>query len=339
MNNRNLLLFLLLLIGNGLYAQDITKGFELKLPKDKVYKSHYNQISYLDSRNEKNQIGIIQIGILRNTDASLVLKVPFGVQLTKIMDTITDITARQGEVLFQLNRFNFIEKYGTRYCYFRAHLYAKSGDGYRVISTINTVTPVTINDVFGYLTNVISDKVGKLISESLLKDPVDSLVLTKQEVEQIDSIEKSKIPLYTTEIFKDGVYTNYTSFFNQTPDKQAEVKLNRDNNISVIRITDANGNKTKLKSKDVYAIAAKGFLFIATQYGFYKLDKLGEDFIFTGEVKTLPSNADMRGAQFALGLTGMLLEHSGNRSAYTMMLDHTNGEFIHLRAIADYMQP
>ena len=79
-------------------------------------------------------------------------------------------------------------------------------------------------------------------------------------------------------------------------------------------------------------VAFKGDLFIATEYGFYKLKKLGDDFYFTGKAKVTAKTGDVLAAGFFFGIFGTLLASSAD-ATFEMKIDHNNGGFIRLREV------
>src|ERR1700722_11827046 len=198
-----IIFFLLLSIANS-FSQDLTKDFEIILPTYKVPNSNYKKISFLDSRDYKKQIGLLSIGPLRNQDARLVLKAPFTTRLTSVLNSLIDSTAKEGELLFQLRRFNYAEPRGTRYCNLSAELYSSAGGRYQRISAIDTIIVVSGYDITKPLTILGSKMMTDLIANSLLMKPFDSTYYSIAEVEKMDSIEKRKIPVYNATNYVDG---------------------------------------------------------------------------------------------------------------------------------------
>ena len=314
------------------FSQDLVKNFEIVLPKTKVPNSLYNAIAFMDSRAGAKEIGIVDVGLLRNVEATLVLKNPFQ-QLQAVMGALTDSSAKKGELLLRLGRFRFAETYGTRYCYFEAGLYAKTGDSYGEIASIDTVLvfrTASVNSMIQAESNII---VG-FIATNLLRVPACADLYNLESIARIDSIEMHKIPVFNTETYVDGLYTSFKSFASQLPDQKPIVDANRDGTIETVRVLDSNGKKIKIRSKEVYAVVYNGLPYIATQYGYYILRKSADNnFYFTGDIKTVASQADVSGGQLALGLLGAALASAGNRETYVLMVDYRNGSFIHIKKI------
>jgi len=239
-------LFLIFLSSQSLdsFSQDATKNFELVLPKNKAQSSYYNKIAFLDSRVGNKEIGMVDAGILRNRDATLILKAPFQDQLTAVVNSLIDSTAKNGELLFQLNRLSFAETNGTRYCYLIAGLYARNEAGYKKLASIDTVS------VFRFaIPDILIQEESKLITgfiaTNLQAEATGTTVYAINEVAHIDSIEMRGIPVFNTENYTDGLYTSYESFMAQSPDKQAIVDADRDGTISSVKTLDSSGKKNK----------------------------------------------------------------------------------------------
>jgi hypothetical protein len=329
-----LTLCFLLLSAKDLFAQDLTKNFEIVLPKNKVENSLYKTIGFLDSRKGYKEIGVVDIGLLRNNEAKLVLKAPFDQQLTAVLNALTDSTAQDGELLFQLNRFSFAETYGTRYCYLIAGLYAKNSDGYKKIASIDTVLGF-ISASANLLIREESKLISGFIATNLLAVAKDSTTYTTNDIAHIDSIEMQKIPVFSREDYTDGVYMSYKSFMAQSPDKPAIVDISKDGSISSVKVTDSSGKKTKVQPKHMYALVYKGQPFIATEYGYYSLPKGSDNnFYFTGDIRVATSQAGLNAAQIGFGLVGLALAGiSGDKETYVLMIDYRNGAFIHLKKV------
>src|SRR4051812_36392388 len=124
-----------------LKAQNRSREFEISLPETKAGGSLYNKISFLDSREDSSQMGIIQTGAF-NRKATVVAKTPLPVQLNELMAALVDSTAKDGELLFQLRQLSFAEETGAvskkGYFFFRAMLYAKDGKSYITLAAIDT---------------------------------------------------------------------------------------------------------------------------------------------------------------------------------------------------------
>jgi hypothetical protein len=333
MNKSFLPLLTLLFSTTAMFAQDPSRFFDISPATTRIQHSLYQTIGFVDSREDTSLIGLVQVGVLKNRDAILRLRSPVLPQLVKLVESLTDTTAAGGELLFQLRDFGFVQTYGTRYCRLAADLYARNGAQYTRISSMDTMMIIPGGDVSKIIQKEDNKIIADFVARGLLQQPTDSASYDLAGITNIDSIEKRRIPVYNTTSYVDGIYMNYTSFGNQLPDRQGMIDARKDGSISSVRMLDPNGNKVKLKPKNVYAIVNKGQVFIATEYGYYPMQRYNDQLIFTGDIRDVASNGDVAGGQFALGLIGAAIARSGNQNTYDMRIDHRNGRFIRLRYI------
>jgi hypothetical protein len=332
--NKIFVTHLLLLTCTALFSQNRTEDFEITLPEKKVENSLYKTIQFIDSRYDTAHMGIVQLGAF-NKKAKVVPKIPFAIQLAGVMNALTDATAKDGELLFQLRQFNFAELTGAMsekgYCYLRAWLYSHKNGQYQVIASIDTVILIKAMDVTRALFRNGSKTITNFIADNLLREATGSQHYSLNDIMRIDSIEKRNIPLYTTPVLKEGLYETYRSFFDQIPDRQITAELKEGKPASVKAI-NKDGKAEKVKAKDIYAIVYQGKPYIATDYGYYPLQKLNDDFYFTGKAEVNAKAGDVIAAGFFFGIIGGLIA-SDAEATFEMKIDHINGGFIRLREI------
>jgi hypothetical protein len=335
------LLTLLVLSYAPLAAQKKTEDFEMTVPGNKVSNSLYNNVRYMDSRLDTSFMGVVQLGAF-NRKARVVPKTGFGKQVENVLNGLTDSSAKEGTLLFQLRQFNFAELTGQfsekGYCYLRASVYAQANDHYRLVAMVDTVVLIKAMDVTRALFRNGSKVITDFISSSLVQPPNDSMVYSYNDVLHIDSIEKRKVRLYNSNVFTNGVYNTFTSFFNQQPDITQFKTTEEKGSISAAKVADENGKFKKIKSKDIYAVVQNGNAYIATEYGYYPLTKEGDDFHFTGKAKVNAKAGDVIMASMFFGILGGLLA-SDAEATFEMKLDHINGGFIRLREIPQAVTP
>jgi len=322
---------LFLLICTGTFCQRRTEDFKITLPEQKIPGSFYKTITYLDSRDDTTNMGIVQLGAF-NKKARVVPKIPFADQIISVMN---GLTAKEGELLFQLRQLSFAEITSAvsekGYCYLRATIFSKNNERYQKLLTIDTVILIKSMDVTRALFRNGSKTITDFIANNLLVQPVVEDYYSFSDVVKIDSIEKRKIPVYNTLTFADGLYASFASFTNQSPDKQITAEL-KNEKLSAVKAPDDNGKLAKVKSKDIYAVVYKGQPFIATEYGYYLLQKTGDDFFFTGKAKVNARTGDVIAASLFFGIIGSLIA-SDAEATFEMKIDHANGGFIRLHEI------
>lgn len=322
-------------------AQLPIRYFQLDRPNSapRVTGSLYSHIDFVDSRMDSAMIGIIQTGPLNNQDTRLVFKEPIQPQLTALLSAMTDSTAADGTLLFQLRNYSFVETWGTRYFFIKATLYVKKENGFRELGTLDTHDAIRDSWVQLALPKIGSARIYNFLYASLTRTPTDSARYSLADIAHIDSIEKARLPLYTTDRYTDGIYLTYAAFSKQLPDMQGIIKANKDGSIAKVNIVNDSGRKQRIMPRYVYAVIYRGKPFLATDYGFYPAEKIRDNFFFTGDVRIAPTAGDVATGQMTFGLAGAVENAMGFRKTYDIIIDPENGQFIHLRQIAKTDSP
>jgi hypothetical protein len=325
-------LFLFSLIAVSAFAQNKKESFNIPVTDQRVSRSQYNEISLFDARPDTVKMGFVQVGLM-NTQADIVFKKPFRDQLSTLMGELTDATAQKNTLYFQLRKFSFSEQTGSSseigVFRFRAGLYRKINERFIKLNYIDTVIVIkagALGDVTKSLEQNAGTEIIQFVRQNLLKDGAIADSYSLAEIENPDSAEKSKIKLYTTVQYTDGLYRSYKAFAAQMPDQMLIVE-EKNNKIKSVKVLDSTGKMIKVKSWEVYAIVYKGRPYAATSYDFYPLSKEKEDFYFTGKIKMGVDPV----AGVVLGPMGSLL--SSSYYTFEMKIDHISGGFIRIRYI------
>ena len=329
-----LFLALTILLSGNLLAQNRSEDFEIDLPEQKVSKSLYSTIRFVDTRENKNDMGIVQLGAF-NKKARVIPKTSLATQLNNLIKSLTDSTAKNGDLLFQLRQFSFAEITGATsergYCYLRAQLYSRVSEAYQKLNSIDTVIYIKSMDVTRALFRKGSKTLSDFIAANLIQTPIEKDLFSPHDVMSLDSIEKRKIPVYNTTVYKDGLYANYESFKLQMPEQQI-TGIIKNGVPSGVKSVEANGRTEKVKSKDIYAVVLNGQPFIATDYGYYPLEKREDDFYFTGKAKVTANTGNVIAASLFFGIIGGLIA-SDAEATFNMKIDHLNGGFVRLKEV------
>jgi tetratricopeptide (TPR) repeat protein len=336
-----LLLGSILLTLPNLFSQNKTEDFVITLPEQKIPNSLYKTISFIDSRYDTTNMGIVQLGVF-NRKARVVPKTHFSEQLKNVLNALTDSTSKDGELLFQLRQFNFAEITGSLsekgYCYLRADLYAKTNDQYQKTGSIDTVILVKAGDVTRAMFRNGSKTITNFIGSNLLQSPTDAVSYSYNDVMHIDSIEKRRINVYNAAGYKDGAYKDFQSFARQEPDYDSLTVTFKDGKIDRVKTPGEDGKMTTLKAKNMYALVHQGQIFIVTEYGDYPVEKRNDDFYFIGKAKVSLSTGDAIAAGLFFGIMGQLMAEEASQGVFEMKIDHINGGFIRLREVKQYVQ-
>lgn len=315
-----------------LFSQRLTEDFEITLPHQKVEHSLYKTIALVDSRYDTTFMGIIQLGAF-NKKAKVIPEIPFSTQLQNVLNSLAGNDSKNGKLLFHLRQFNFAELTGTTnekgYCYLRADLYSERNNGYQKISSIDTVIFIKAIDVTRALFRKASKMITDFIAYNLIREPSGTKNYSLNEVVKMDSIEKRKIKVYNTSEYTDGLYLTWQSFKNQVPDKPIIVEK-ENNKVVSLHVLNEKGKKVVLYPTDAYAIVVEGEPFIATDFGFYLLKKINDDFKFIGRVHTNARAGDVIAASVFFGIMGGVIATDAS-ATFEMKIDHVSGGLIRLR--------
>jgi hypothetical protein len=328
MNKAILLLLFVACSIQMVFAQTYPEDFIIPLSGKKVSSSLYKKIDFLDSRPTERML---------NRKPKTVTSLPLPYQLTNLMDSITDTTAKEGELLLQLRLFNFAEITGNMSqkgnCYLRAVLYVKKDNRYQKINSLDTSVAIQVSPNLSKLALQNAGKVlAAFVSDNLLQIPVDSTSYSLNDIKGIEDIEKRSIKFYATSIYTDGIYLSYNSLKDQLPDIEiTDASMTATGNLFGVR-TKKNEEKVKIKPRDIYAVVYKGIPYKATKYGLYEMKKINGNFFFTGniEIKSDVGDAATNGAAF--GLLGVV-SSLGEEETYDMTLDYVNGQLIRIKKI------
>lgn len=323
---------------NLVFSQKHKEDFEIGVQEQKFQNCLYKTIKFIDSREDTSNLGIVLLGHgFGDSRTPVIPKTPLSLQLTNFLNSLTDSTAKNGELLFQMRKFNFVQTSGAawskRYCFIRAELYSKQNEKYQKLAFIDTLIYNTgMNGTKNVLKNA-KMTISNFLLNNLSSTRADSNYYTLSDISKMDSIEKTKIFVYNTSKFSDGLYSSYQSFMNQVPDRQISLKLNG-KEISSVKTTNESGEPVSVSTKEVYAIVYEGRPYISTNYGYFPLEKINGEFVFKGKGKAVPNSGDVAAATFAFGIIGGILA-SDVTGTFEIQIDHVDGKFVTLRQIKD----
>jgi hypothetical protein len=323
MKHLMLTLLILCLTCPALLAQGTDGTFTWTAPKSSPEKSNYKLIAFLDSRQDTSCVGNYSLEAgARPT--KLMLNTPIGPQLEVILNSYTDASSGFGALLFQLKRFSFAETQRTAYVYLVATLYALKNNGYVPLVSLDTTLVIDGPAYFKpALVSASNEVIDNFIARGIVLTPVDTVVYSYEDVLHIDSLRKRKLKVYSTTAYAEGFYSNYAAFRDQTPDLQGEVKLRGDGNMAITLHTA--GWTEARGTKHIFAVVYKGIPYIVTHFGYYPLRKEGDDFFFSGRLNVAGTPPNPFGVFSANAA-------DADKRNYRVLIDYTNGEFIHIKA-------
>jgi hypothetical protein len=294
----------ILLFSIALRAQVRAEDFEIKDSKKKYPSALYNTIKYFDARQDTSNFGILLIG-KNDIPVQVKPKVKMDLQLTKLLLTQIDTSAKKGILFLLLNEMRFSEsiKNDNDIAVFqlKAKIYSVINKKCYVIHNIDTNIQASFGGDMSYMIMVsASNLISNELAKSIYKAPTDTNFVYTYNIEKLDSIEKHKVKildsldkhklqLYNENPLKDGLYQTFNSFKQQIPDMLCNVIMDNDSIKSIIII---NGSTVEsIEGKEIYAIVAKGIGYIKINNRYRKLKKENDEFYFTLNENEISENS------------------------------------------------
>jgi hypothetical protein len=328
---------LLLFCSLVLCAQDKVKYFALEYNGDKVVSSAYSSLRLIDSREDTSCFGVVRLGML-DKEAKVLPEGNFETQLGVLLTKMNGNEAGSNELVFQLRRLKFVEKAEAGkefgYCFFRANIFTTSEGNYKLISAIDTFIVVeSKKEVTKQIIQNANNTIIKFFKDALSKPGQTNIQMSLNEIVQIDSIEKSKIRVYNTSEFVNGIYSSFESFKNQTPDFSLFSITFEDGEITEIKAKNQKGRLKKIGSDQVYAIVNNGKPYISAQFGYYPLVKNNNDFYFIGDDKVNYIKGQVVKSNSIFNPTEYVYTPLPITSQFEIKIDHMNGKFMRVKEI------
>ncbi|HCO68186.1 MAG TPA: hypothetical protein DIT04_10595 [Dysgonomonas sp.] len=257
----------------------------------------------------------------------------FNSQLNSLMLKITDRTARNGTLFFQLRNLSLSKNKGLGdYSHLRVTFYHKIDSDYFFITTVDQKVPIKKTKEFA---EIISREIAGLIAGNLTKPYTDPKSYTNEELRNIAFHEKAPLTAYNTNIFADGVYLSFSDFINQTPERRTVIPKFKKNELKEIKIINPENKKErKISPQNIYAVVVDGQPYIATDKEFLPLRFENDEFLFEDEISNSKigvspavsvgiGSGGYRGGGIGIGI----FTHS-QKMKILFKIDHLTGEFM-----------
>lgn len=316
-------------------TQLFAQNFQIPIPKTKVSGSRYSRIYFYDGRPDTVGYGTIQVSAT-NIPKRVFANPSLSVQCQTIIDSLNESSdSAKKELLLHLRHLSFSETTGFAsekgFCLMRAALYVRHSAGiYQKLAFIDTLVVTTktfdaTRSIMKKAGNVLTD----FITQNITKTPEDTTIYKTGDIKYADNVEKSRLPLYASEIYKDGIYLTYESFSKQKPDKNVKAEIVFDV-LEKVSTVDVIGKEEKMSAEDVYAVVFQGKPYMATEYGYYPLVKNHGDFYYTGRASLTGNGNKVFWAQYNFGLVGALIAAS-EKGTFLIKIDHLTGNPMCIR--------
>ncbi len=352
MNKILLTLCLLFAVYNNGVAQVDTIRVDsfLITPTGKISDSRYNAIQFLDNRGiDTADLGFIaeKNGASKFISYVIQPKISLSSQFSHIINSVSSF-ADTGKILIQLANLQFkTNGYLQKVFSFKADLYYLSPKGYCKQDAIDTTVVIKARNsknLSGYY-EAASNIVCSFIYRNLTKQITDCHeYLTFNEIQKIDSVNKRKITLYSSDTLTEGVYTTYESLKNQEPEyNDFEVKI-KDGILKKVERVSHTAEEMDYSFPDMYAVVTGNKIFLRIDSKYYPLEKRNNDFYFTRRIDYVTNRGPETAGQAlilfnplagALGrLAGKLLNGT-TKVTYEFKVNYTDGSFIPVKKIKE----
>jgi len=333
-----ILIFFQFFFSSKLLSQNYSEDFKITFLKKRVSNGYYNTINFIDSRNDSGDLGFVYSGP-GNKKVPVIAKTNLGIQIKDLLKYSIDSSNADGELLFQLRKFKFLERPETAsefgFCLFRADLYVKQDCTYKKLNRIDTIIIVEAPEV----TKPLFEETGNAITEFLLKnlsrDFSNTENFTHRQIIFMDSVEKSRLKLYSEKQLTDGLYNTYISFKNQIPDFKILEVVYKKEKISYLKAQNLKNKNLKINPDEFYAFVFEGKPYISAEYNCYPLEKKDNDFYFTGEGK-IPKDEAVYLETTAGTDVSKLANPAVQTGFYLIKIDHIDGSLMRIKEVKNY---
>lgn len=284
-------------------------------------KSHPNftRVNVIDKRISNQTLGFVQVGVFRRI-AQVVFQGNLADSLANYFLEKDTIGKTQNELTFMLYELYLSEETDasgeTGRLKLSMRLFSKENDEkYSEILSIDSVYTFDALDVTRKLLRSVSQhmcEISAKASEMNLTKPGNTVRYSFSELQSLDSLEKLRIPIYNVDKFNAGIFKTYERFKINTPD--SSIITIDESNPKKIKVFKWNGKRKKrVDCRDVYAVSDGNSLFKATAIGFYKLQKINNDFYYVGQTSFSNSN-NVAEMAFTFGLVGAAIASGAERN-------------------------
>ncbi|MCD1115493.1 hypothetical protein [Chryseobacterium turcicum] len=155
---------------------------------------------------------------------------------------------------------------------FSAQIFQKEGDKYKFLYKKDTVFTFQDKEVSELMVKNIPTIFSIFIKKAYTLEPIQNAV-TLNDLSDYELFRKSNYEAFKNEQLKDGVYLDFTSFFNQSPVQGNYVLEKNDKGEVVKAIKVENGKKEKISTYKMFSYVENGKAYKKTMSGFIEINK------------------------------------------------------------------
>ncbi|WP_223608355.1 hypothetical protein [Chryseobacterium sp. OSA05B] len=164
---------------------------------------------------------------------------------------------------------------------FSAQTFAKTGDKYQFLYKKDTVFTFYDQEVSELMVKNIPAVFSAFIKKAYSLNPAGNKV-PLSDLADYSTLVKTNYVALKGEPLKDGIYLDYISFFNQTPEPGNYVLESNNKGDITKAVKEENGKKTKISAYKMFAYVEKGKARKSTFSGFMDLDQDENGFYVLG---------------------------------------------------------
>jgi hypothetical protein len=155
---------------------------------------------------------------------------------------------------------------------FSAQLFQKEGDQYKFLYKKDTAFAFYDKEVSELMVKNIPTVFSVFIKKAYTLEPIQNAV-TLNDLSDYESYTKNNYQALKNEQLKDGVYLDFTSFFNQIPAEGNYVLEKNDKGEVTKAIKTENGKKDRIAAYKMFAYVENGKAYKKTMSGFIEMNK------------------------------------------------------------------
>ncbi|WP_353147839.1 hypothetical protein [Chryseobacterium sp.] len=229
------------------------------------------------------------------------------------------------------------EKYSIGKLEFRASTFMKKEDGYHFVYRKDTVTTVSSRTT-PYLGQTLARKITLIFTE-LLKESYErtpwELSISENDLPNYTSLLKEKLDILKADELKDGVYTDYYSFFTHNPEPGFTLQTNNKGTV-----TKAIKGDEKKSIRNFYAFVNQGIAYKTIPVGYTEIFKDDQGVFIEVTKAELFSESAASGAMIGAaagglvgGMIGVVIDigisnKKNNTTGPKVYLDPLTGNYI-----------
>ncbi|MEO6284936.1 MAG: hypothetical protein ABIN80_15480 [Dyadobacter sp.] len=245
--------------------------------------SGFSNIEVIDNRDGQKLLGYIHKGIGNNSQ-QIVFNGSIADTLAMFFKSKGGTIPNQKPMVFILNELfmneNTREIPENGKLKLSARLFLENGSGkYSEILAVDSIYTVKGFDVTKRLLRSVSEEfcsISKMAAESISDQ--DKPTFTRDELNDLDSLEISRIPIFSSQKPNSGIYKDYAHFAQNNPDIAAKIVIEKSKKgkVTAYRFYGTRKKGVPLETTDLYAISDGLTLYKATAAGFFEIKNVNQ---------------------------------------------------------------